>query len=126
MSTALGGCLNILLYYNKASEEDSGWLHAGWIKESLGRALLEQPLFSGRLTRQTDDDRVCDDKRLEIVSNDSGVRLVEARMPFTLSEFLDSKTRPEAEAELVYWRDVDGEDPKFCPLFYLQVGFACY
>ncbi|PON97881.1 Chloramphenicol acetyltransferase-like domain containing protein [Trema orientale] len=92
-SDNLGGCLNVLLYYKKACQEDSGWLQAGWVRESLGRALLEQPLFGGRLiTRQTHrQDHVADNKRHEIVSNDSGVRLVEARMPLTLSEFLDSK-----------------------------------
>lgn len=115
--------MNILLYYKKACEEDCGWFQAGWIKESLGRALLEQPLFGGRLRRHTDHDQLADhNKRLEIVSNDSGVRLVEARMPLTLSEFLDSKTRQEEETELIYWKDVDGEDPNFSPLFYLQVS----
>ncbi|XP_024026878.1 uncharacterized protein LOC21406783 isoform X2 [Morus notabilis] len=125
-SDILGGCLNVLLYYNRACQEDSGWLHAGWIKESLGKALLEQPIFCGRL-RKTEARSAADgDKRLEIVSNDSGIRLIEARMPVTLSEFLGSKSRHEAETELVFWKDIDREDPNFSPLFYLQVtNFEC-
>ncbi|KAF2315102.1 hypothetical protein GH714_038164 [Hevea brasiliensis] len=90
------GCLNIVLYYNKAMEKDSGWLVAGWIKESLGRALREQPMLSGRLGRGENGRG-----ELEIVSNDSGVRLVEAKISVTLREFLDLKEKEKAEAELV-------------------------
>ncbi|XP_062073889.1 uncharacterized protein LOC133778082 [Humulus lupulus] len=126
----LRGCLNLLLYYNQACEDDSGWLHAGWIKESLGRALLDQPLFCGRLrllqSTTTPTDHHDYEKRLEIVSNDGGIRLIEARMPLTLSQFLDSKTKEEAETELVFWKDIDREYANFCPLFYLQVtNFEC-
>ncbi|GMN31020.1 hypothetical protein TIFTF001_003058 [Ficus carica] len=119
-SDILGGCLSVLLYYNQTCPEDSGWLHAGWIKESLGKALLEQPIFCGRL-RKIGANAGDHDKRLEIVSNDSGIRLVEARMPLTLAEFLGSKSLQDAETELVFWKDIDREDPNFSPLFYLQV-----
>uniref|UniRef100_A0A5B7BXR7 Putative anthranilate N-benzoyltransferase protein 3 n=1 Tax=Davidia involucrata TaxID=16924 RepID=A0A5B7BXR7_DAVIN len=115
-------CLHIIMYYEKASGEDSGWLVAGWMKESLGRALMEQPMLAGRLRRGGDDGG------LEIVSNDSGVRLLEARIPKTLSEFLDlrKKKKEDAEAELVIWKDGDEQNPQFCPLFYVQVtNFEC-
>ncbi|KAL5551367.1 hypothetical protein UlMin_001543 [Ulmus minor] len=117
-----GGCLNVLLYYKKACQEDSGSIHAGWIKETLGMALLEQPLLCGRLRPKESGE-----KEVEIVSNDSGVRLVEARIPATLSEFLGSKsTREDFESELVFWKDIDRDDPKFSPLFYVQVTkFDC-
>ncbi|KAH0643004.1 hypothetical protein KY289_033978 [Solanum tuberosum] len=40
---------HMVFCYNKASETDSGWIVAGWIKESLGKALVEKPLLAGRL-----------------------------------------------------------------------------
>ncbi|KAK4557738.1 hypothetical protein RGQ29_007487 [Quercus rubra] len=115
------GCLHVLLYYKNVSEEDSGSVFAGWAKESLARALYEQPLLSGRLRRGEDGDG-----ELEIVSNDSGARLVEAQMNITLSEFLELKEKEEAEAQLVSWNDIDEHNPQFSPLFYVQVtNFRC-
>ncbi|KAJ9147653.1 hypothetical protein P3X46_029788 [Hevea brasiliensis] len=115
------GCLNIVLYYNKAMEKDSGWLVAGWIKESLGRALREQPMLSGRLGRGENGRG-----ELEIVSNDSGVRLVEAKISVTLREFLDLKEKEKAEAELVFWKYIDEQNPQFSPLLFVQVtNFQC-
>ncbi|XP_009610046.1 10-deacetylbaccatin III 10-O-acetyltransferase-like [Nicotiana tomentosiformis] len=115
---------HIVLCYNKASEEDSGWLIAGWIKESLGKALVEKPLFAGRLKRKGEND---DSEEFEIVSNDSGVRLVEATMPMDLAHFLDLiKEKKNAEAELVFWEDVNESNPQYSPLFYVQVtNFKC-
>ncbi|KAM3686902.1 hypothetical protein ACJW31_10G036500 [Castanea mollissima] len=113
--------LHVLLYYKNVSEEDSGSLFAGWAKESLARALCEQPLLSGRLRRGEDGDG-----ELEIVPNDSGARLVEAQMDITLSEFLELKEKEEAEAQLVSWNDIDEHNPQFSPLFYVQVtNFRC-
>ncbi|KAH7863598.1 hypothetical protein Vadar_019700 [Vaccinium darrowii] len=110
-----------IFYYNKVSSEDSGRTLAGWTKESLGRALQEQPIFGGRLRRGEEAEGV-----LEIVSNDGGIRLLEARISKTLAEFLDLEEREEAEAELVYWKDIDEENPQFSPLFYVQVtNFQC-
>lgn len=111
------GCLNIVLYYNKAMVEDSGWLVAGWIKESLGRALREQPMLSGRLRRGEDGHG-----ELEIVSNDSGARLVEAKISVPLQEFLDLKEKEKAETELVFWKDIDEQSPQFSPLLYVQAS----
>lgn len=110
-------CLNMVQYYKKEKEEDSGWLVAGWIKESLGRALLVQPMVCGRLRKGGE----ANDGELEIVSNDSGIRLIEARIQMNLSEFLDLKQREEAEAQLVFWKDIDEQNPQFSPLFYVQV-----
>ncbi|PON97882.1 Transferase [Trema orientale] len=135
-----GGCLYMVLYYNKlASGEDSGSLHAGWIKESLARVLSEQPLLAGRLQKGDTigggggEEEEEEEEVYVIVANDAGVRLVEARMPLTMSEFLldldsskSNSTKKEAEAELVFWKDVDDTDPQFCPLFYVQVTkFEC-
>ncbi|KAK0586143.1 hypothetical protein LWI29_001700 [Acer saccharum] len=96
-------CLNIVVYHNKVVEEDSSWIVAGWIKESLGRVLADQPMLSGRLRRTSNED-IGDE--LEIVSNDSGVRLIETKIPITLSHFLDhqlKETSEESEAQLVFW-----------------------
>ena len=119
------GCLSIVLCYNKAVEEDSGWLVAGWIKESLGRALQDQPMLSGRLRRVEDGNG-----ELEMVSNDTGVRLVEAKITMTLQEFLGLEENEKAEAELVFWMDIDEQNPQFSPLLYVQVcsgkgAFVC-
>lgn len=121
-------CFSILLCYHKvASEEEdsgiaSGSLVAGWIKESLGWALSEQPMLAGRLRRNQDVEG-----EMEMVSNDSGVRLIEAQLAMTLSEFLDLKDKKKAEAELVSWEGLDHEqNPQFSPLFYVQVtSFKC-
>ncbi|CAA7014176.1 unnamed protein product [Microthlaspi erraticum] len=107
--------LNIVTYYKQEGDSgERGWLVAGWIKESLGRALTEQPMLSGRLRRREDG--------LEVVSNDSGVRMVEAIFPASLPEFLEMVKRDKStEAETVFWRDIDEADPQFSPLFYVQV-----
>lgn len=126
-----GGCLHIVLYYNKlASGEDSGSIHAGWIKDSLAGVLSEQPLLAGRLLKgQKIGSKEEEDINL-IVANDAGTRLVEARIPATMADFMvdldsaknnSSSTKKEAEARLVFWKDVDEKDPQFCPLFYVQV-----
>ncbi|GKV10806.1 hypothetical protein SLEP1_g22118 [Rubroshorea leprosula] len=113
-------CLSMVLYYRK-EEDGSGWLVAGWIKESLGKALLEQPMLGGRLRRGENGEG-----GLEIVSNDSGIRLVEAQIAMNLSEFLELKEREEAEAELVFWKEIEEQNPEFSPLFYVQVtNFRC-
>lgn len=109
--------LNIVTYY-KQEGDDSGWLAAGWIKESLGRALTEQPMLSGRVRRTKAVDG------LEVVANDCGVRLVEAMFKASLPEFLEmvKRDKSRAEAEIVFWRDIDELDPQFSPLFYVQVN----
>lgn len=110
-------CLHILLYYTKVTQDDSDWLHAGWIKESLSRALLEQPLFAGRLR-----EGAIELGELVIVANDCGVRLIHSRTPMTMSEFLAYKDSMEdAEANLVFWNDIDEQNPRYSPLFYVQV-----
>ena len=109
-------CLNMVQYYRKEKEGDSGWLVAGWIRETLGRALLEQPMICGRLRKGERNDG-----ELEIVSNDSGIRLIEARIHMDLSEFLDLKQREETEPQLVFWKDIDEQNPQFSPMFYVQV-----
>ncbi|KAK7850783.1 brassinosteroid-related acyltransferase 1 [Quercus suber] len=57
----------------------------------------------------------------QIVSNDGGVRLIETQVAVTLSVFLELKEKEEAEAQLVFWNDIDEHDPQFSPLFYVQV-----
>ena len=110
--------LHVVLYYKSVSEEDSGWFLAGWAMESLARALSEQqPMLAGRLKRGVDGDG-----ELEIVSNDGGVRLVQAHIAVTLSSFLELlKENEEAEAQLVSWKDIDEQSLQFSPLFYVQV-----
>lgn len=108
---------SVVLCYKKATDEDSASLVAGWIRESLGKALSEQPLLAGRLRRK--DDVV---GGLEIVSNDSGVRLIEAQFSMSLQDFLDLDEKKEAESQLVFWDDIDyKQNPQFSPLCYIQV-----
>ncbi|KAG5248898.1 hypothetical protein OIU77_027510 [Salix suchowensis] len=115
------GCLNIVLCYSEAGEEGSGGLVAGWIKESLGRAMQDQPMLSGRLRRVEDGNG-----ELEMVPNDTGVRLVDAKIEMSLQEFLGLEEREKAEAELVFWKDIDEQNPIFSPLLYVQVtDFQC-
>ncbi|KAL3817980.1 hypothetical protein ACJIZ3_003885 [Penstemon smallii] len=112
---------NIVLCYKKSCDEDSGWIVAGWIKESLGRALAEQPVFAGRVRRQSEESG-----DLFVVSDDSGVRLVEGKAEMKLDDFLNLKSKGQIETELVFWEDVFQLNPRFSPLFYVQVtNFSC-
>ncbi|RXI00880.1 hypothetical protein DVH24_001114 [Malus domestica] len=118
-------CLHILLYHAKATEDGARWFHVGWLRESLARALLEQPLIAGRF-RQAFDRQNEEGNQLEIVSNDSGVRLFQTSIPITLSEFLDlkgSRDGEDAEAKLVFWKDIDEQNPQYSPLVYVQENF---
>lgn len=108
-------CFHMLLCYKKASSEDSGWIVAGWTKTSLGIALSEKPILAGRLRR-------VEDGGLEIVANDSGIRLVEAQIPMALDEFVGLRNKEEVRKQLVYWKSIDGQDPQFSPLMYLQAS----
>ncbi|CAI0532340.1 unnamed protein product [Linum tenue] len=116
------GCLNLVLFYsNRAVREDSGWVAAGWIKESLMQALNDQPLLAGRLRKEGSE-------IMEIVSNDSGGRLLEATVAMGLEEFMEmeEEVRAAAEADLVFWKDIDQQSPHFSPLLYVQVtNFKC-
>ncbi|XP_010452154.1 PREDICTED: uncharacterized protein LOC104734305 [Camelina sativa] len=113
--------LNIVTYYKEAGDVsgEKAWLVAGWIKESLGRALAEQPMLSGRLRRR----KTAAEDGFEVVPNDSGVRLLEAQFPASLPEFLEmvKKDKSRAEAETVFWKDIDEDEPQYSPLFYVQV-----
>ncbi|XP_022867017.1 protein ECERIFERUM 26-like [Olea europaea var. sylvestris] len=123
-SSILGRRFHVILCYNKASDEDSGWLMAGWIKESLSIALCELPILAGRLRVQDSEDG---DRDLQIILNDSGVRLVEARVEMKLADFLDLEEKKEAQGEVVFWEDVlEQNQLQFSPLFYVQVtNFSC-
>ncbi|KAK2970434.1 hypothetical protein RJ640_000151 [Escallonia rubra] len=112
--------LHVVLYYKKAFEEDSGWFVTGWFKESLGNVMLEQPILAGRIQKGDAEGEY------KVVSTDSGIRLVEARIAVNLSEFLDLKDKKEEEAHLVFWEDIDEQNPQFSPLFFVQVtNFKC-
>ncbi|KAK7386273.1 hypothetical protein VNO78_26392 [Psophocarpus tetragonolobus] len=115
---AIHGSYQIVLYYENLNEEDPDMFLAGWIVESICSALFKHPLLAGRLI---------DNKGLlEIVSNDSGIRLYEARFPMILSEFLALSEKEHLEAELVFWKEIDEHNPQFSPLFYVQVTqFEC-
>ncbi|KAK1372311.1 putative anthranilate N-benzoyltransferase protein 3 [Heracleum sosnowskyi] len=77
-------CFHEIFCYNKASSADSGWIVAGWTKMSMGIALSEKPMLAGRLRR-------LDDGGLEIVLNDSGIRLVEPQIAISMEEFVSAK-----------------------------------
>ncbi|XP_058106262.1 uncharacterized protein LOC131249467 [Magnolia sinica] len=108
--------IHIVLCYKKTHEDECGWMVAGWLKESMNSVLSEYPAFAGRLRRGSHGD----DRELAIVFNDSGIRLVQAQMDMTLSEFLNSSEREDSEAELAFWKDVDEENPQYSALFYVQ------
>ncbi|KAL8056700.1 hypothetical protein ABFX02_04G136200 [Erythranthe guttata] len=117
--------LHILLCYTKASEEDSGWILAGRMKESLGKALEEEPILAGRLRRQSEEEGGGD---FEIVPNDAGVRMVEVRADHVkLAEFVGELKANKREAnDLVFWEDIVEHNPQFSPLIYIQVtNFTC-
>ncbi|XP_065857091.1 uncharacterized protein [Euphorbia lathyris] len=117
-SSIFKAALNIIFF---CEEQGSGRVAAGWIKESLGRALKDEPLLSGRLRRGEDGHG-----DLEIVSNDSGVRLFEATIPISLLDFLALEDVEMPESQLVFWKDIDEQTPQFSPLFYVQVtNFQC-
>ena len=59
--------VHMFLCYEKASDEDSGWIVAGWAKTSMEIALSKKPMLTGRL-------RTAEDGGLEIVLNDSGIK----------------------------------------------------
>ncbi|KAE9597432.1 hypothetical protein Lal_00029921 [Lupinus albus] len=122
-SNNIGGCYNIILYYEKWKEEEHGLFLVGWIVESLARVLLDYPLLSGRIQKKVEND---DSMGFEIVSNDSGVRFYEARFPMNLCEFLGLSGKECIEGELVFWNEIDIHNPEFSPLFYIQVTkFEC-
>ena len=106
--------MHIILYYKNKSDENSRWHVGGWIKKTLGNALVDHPIMAGRIRR---DENGC----LEIVANDSGVRIVEGEIALSLVEFFECKTKNnEVEGKLVSWVDVE-INPQFSPLFYVQV-----
>ncbi|XP_073000993.1 uncharacterized protein [Typha latifolia] len=108
----------VIFYYNKAFEHESALLLAAWMRESLGVALVEEPALAGRLRRPANGG---DDGLWEIKANDAGVRLVQASLDMTISDFLDLKDRKQKESLLAYWADVDKENPDYSALFYVQV-----
>ncbi|ESW28576.1 hypothetical protein PHAVU_002G000900 [Phaseolus vulgaris] len=119
-TNAIHGCYQIVLCYQNLKEGDDGWYMAGWIVESLARVLLDHPLLAGRLQR-------IDDTGFEIVANDSGIRLLKACYPTSLSHFLElNKRNQHLKTELVFWKEIDAQCPQFSPLCYVQVtNFEC-
>nr|KYP67116.1 hypothetical protein KK1_013439 [Cajanus cajan] len=116
--SAIQGCYQIVMYYEMMREEEHGRCLAGWIVESLAMVLLDHPLLAGRLHTR-------DHSSFEIVSNDSGVRLLEACYPTTLSHFLElNKKEHDLEADLVFWNEIDAQYPQFSPLSYVT-NFEC-
>ena len=116
-----GGCYHVVMYYESVNQEGFGWILAGWINESLGIALSENPLLAGRLQKKPETEAADNDTQMVIVSNDCGIRMAEAKISIGLSEFLESSERCNLEHELVFWKDIDDQSPEFSPLFYVQV-----
>lgn len=117
---------HVIVYYNKASDDDSGWVTGGWMKETLGQALMDHPMLSGRLLQINNHTHDGNNEFMEIVSNDSGVRFYQARVCSTsLRELLETIDN-ELEAELVFWEDIDQQNPQFSPLCYVQVHIITF
>ncbi|KAL1353144.1 hypothetical protein HN51_017066 [Arachis hypogaea] len=115
----VGGCYQVVFYYNNDNGEESDWSFYGWIVESLCMALVDYPILAARLLER--------DTGLEIVSIDSGFRLLSAQCQWSLSQFLDLNERHnDNETELVYWKEIDETLPQFSPLCSVQVTkFEC-
>ncbi|KAJ0105880.1 hypothetical protein Patl1_18403 [Pistacia atlantica] len=78
-------CFNILLYYKKVVEDESGWIVAR-LDEGIDSSSFGSSTIAQRSTTKSRDD----------------------------------------EAELVFWKDIDEQNPQFSPLFYVQVtNFEC-
>ncbi|KAH0643005.1 hypothetical protein KY289_033979 [Solanum tuberosum] len=115
---------HMVFCYNKASETDSGWMVAGWIRESLGKALVEKPLLAGRLRSIGENNTNYGE--FEIVSNDSGVRLIEAEMPMNFDDFIHLNEKKNVEGQLVFWDDIHEPSTQYSPLFYVQSAFYSF
>lgn len=116
---ALGSHFRAVLYYRRAGDFDDAWSVSAHLKESLSAALAVDPLLAGRLRRRDGGDG-----GLELRLNDGGVRLVQAKADFTMTELLASPEREVVEAHLAHWPGIDGEKPHFSALFFVQVmGF---
>ncbi|RYR55044.1 hypothetical protein Ahy_A06g030295 [Arachis hypogaea] len=118
----VGGCYQVVFYYNNDNGEESDWSFYGWIVESLCMALVDYPILAARLLER--------DTGLEIVSIDSGFRLLSAQCQWSLSQFLDLNERHnDNETELVYWKEIDETLPQFSPLCSVQarysIGISC-
>ncbi|CAI9771587.1 unnamed protein product [Fraxinus pennsylvanica] len=61
------------------------------------------------------------DRDVQIVLNDSGVRLVEDTVEIKLADFLVLEEKKEAQGEVVFWDDVLGHNIQLSLLFYVQV-----
>ncbi|PKA58905.1 hypothetical protein AXF42_Ash000998 [Apostasia shenzhenica] len=110
-----GAHFRLVLYYRLAGEEESALAVAGWARETMSAALAEEPLLAGRLTRREGR------SGWEVKFNDAGVRLVQASATATMEEFLAAGELEEREWKLVYWREVERENPQQSALFYVQV-----
>ncbi|XP_021768023.1 protein ECERIFERUM 26-like [Chenopodium quinoa] len=116
--------MHTVLCYKKQSDSEDNGLHAkGWIKESLGKALLEHPILAGRLRKSENNNG-----DLNIVSNDSGIRCIDVQISLSLVHFLElsKEKKNEVEGKLLYWKNVDESNPICSPLFYIQMTkFKC-
>ncbi|CAA7406769.1 unnamed protein product [Spirodela intermedia] len=119
-TAALGSYFRTVLYYRRADELEDAWSVSAHLKESLSAALVVDPLIAGRIRRRDDGDG----GGLEVRLNDAGLRLVQAKADFTMTDLLASPEREVVEAHLAHWVGVDEEKPQFSALFFIQVtGF---
>lgn len=87
------------------------------MKETLSVALEAEPILAGRLRRSE-----AEKSGWEVRFNDAGVRLVLATAAAEMTDVLDAGDREEREWRLVFWRNVERENPDQCALFYIQVS----
>ncbi|KAH0465733.1 hypothetical protein IEQ34_005836 [Dendrobium chrysotoxum] len=115
---SLSAHFRLILYYRPAGASVDNSAHAvgAWMKETLSLALAEEPLFAGRIRRSE-----AENGGWEVRFNDAGVRLVLAKAAAKMAEVLDAGDREEREWGLVYWRDVERENPDQSALCYIQI-----
>ncbi|XP_020586225.1 uncharacterized protein LOC110028636 [Phalaenopsis equestris] len=114
---AFAAHFRLILYFRPASGEDNSAHAVGaWMKETFSEALAEEPMLAGRLRRSA-----AENGGWEVRFNDAGVRLVLAKAAAEMAEVLDAGDREDREWGLVFWRDVERENPDQSALFFIQV-----
>ncbi|CAN6461097.1 unnamed protein product [Victoria cruziana] len=106
--------MSIIFYYKQMWEPDKdGLMMGGWIKESLTMALPDLPVLAGRIDAED---------HCTVKCNDAGVRLLYAQGNCRLKDWQEGVAKNRnMEAQLAYWKDVDGDRPQNSPLCYVQM-----
>ncbi|ESQ53919.1 hypothetical protein EUTSA_v10025128mg [Eutrema salsugineum] len=111
-----------LVYYYRCSKTREPGEITKKLRESLAYTLNCYPIITGRLVKEIDgtDEKNELNRQWKVKSNDSGMRMVEARATGTVEEWLRNVNREE-ELKLVHWEDIYHDLPYYWSTFYVQV-----